>query len=101
MAIELVDLAKLGAAVAIPICPHCETENPPYGFRMNRADLGVMGTAEYLTIYCAAQKPPIIEGAEPAPPCRKILSVFVLSLVPPQDPAMLAELARRVRGEKH
>lgn len=102
MAVELIDPTKLldGAGVALPICPYCGAETPAYGFRMNAADLGAMGTAEYLTIYCVAQTPSVIEGA-PASVCRKILTVFVLALVPSKDPAMLARLAAMVRGEKH
>jgi hypothetical protein len=35
-------------------CPECKTECPPYGFHMMGGDLGMVGTVQYFTIFCAA-----------------------------------------------
>jgi hypothetical protein len=104
-------------------CPECKTECPPYGFHMMGGDLGMVGTVQYFTIFCAAPIPPPLDEADyteamklPAEQrdadfrgrramkekilCGHIFAVQVLQYMPPRDPAMLAQLEALMRGQQ-
>ena|ERR1700758_3406693 len=90
-------------------CPECKTVAPPYGFVLNRYNLGVIGQIEYFTIYCAAPRaklsvdPDTREIKDPEG-CGCILGVNIISYQPPTDPRQVQELMRQMMkaggGEK-
>jgi hypothetical protein len=106
---KIIDISGMTAEaqqISPMICPHCKTHRPPYGFHLNNADLGMVGSVQFFTIFCAAVTatpdddvvPP--EGEAPPPPklCGAIFNVQILQYIPPQDPALLAELARHLKS---
>lgn len=76
-------------------CPECKTQNPPYGFVLNKHDLGLVGVVEYFTIHCAAVKTVYDSLNEPEAKgiCGCIFSVQILAYIPPTDPALQKQLA--------
>lgn len=77
-------------------CPECKTQNPPYGFVLNKHDLGLVGVVEYFTIHCAAVRhvdryPADAELPDPEI-CGCIFSVQILAYIPPTDPALQKQL---------
>jgi hypothetical protein len=78
-------------------CPWCRTIAPPYGFHFNGADLGMIGTAKYFTVFCAAELP-LVEGQKEPSICGAILSVQIIEYRPPSDPAKLAALVEAIKS---
>ncbi|MGH8863278.1 MAG: hypothetical protein ACREVZ_01295 [Burkholderiales bacterium] len=94
--ITLIDSAAMQPA-SRQRCPWCHTIAPPYGFHFNGADLGMIGTTKYFTIFCAAELA-LAEGEKEPGICGAILAVQMIEYQPPSDPAKLAALAAAIKG---
>ena len=91
------DAPPQAGAAPVMRCPQCGTERPNYGFHLNASDLGVAGTASYMTIFCGAE---VNNDGEKPRSCGCIFSVAIIAWQPPQRPEDLAALQSALRGGK-